>query len=102
MDIFKRFRRKVNGPEIASRHHIGKFKVVGTTRIPGKQVLRGIVLEGIIYPGYKLKGGGIALVREIRLQNRRVDFIVEHDEAALVLEGVLKVKEGDILEVYRS
>ncbi|ASA76913.1 tRNA-binding protein Pbp11 [Thermococcus sp. 5-4] len=102
MGIFKRFRKKKDEPEIVSRHPVGKFKVIGTTYVLGKQVLGGVVLEGIIYPGYKLKGGGIALVREIHIQNRKVDFVVEHDEAALVLEGKLKVKDGEIIEVYRS
>ncbi|WP_148882797.1 tRNA-binding protein Pbp11 [Thermococcus aciditolerans] len=98
------FGRGRNGGDvqIVSRKPAGRFQVVGVTYVLGKQVLGGVVLEGVIYPGYKLKGGGIALVREIHLQNRKVDFVVEHDEAALVLEGTLKVKEGEIIEVYQS
>ncbi|WP_457752001.1 tRNA-binding protein Pbp11 [Thermococcus sp.] len=102
MGILDRFRKKTEEVEIVSRRPVGRFKVIGTTNILGKQVLGGIVLDGIIHPGYKLKDGGIALVREIHIQNRKVDFVVEHDEAALVLEGTLRVKEGEIIEVYQS
>lgn len=102
MGILDRFRKKKDEPEIVSRHPVGRFKVSEITYVIGKQVLGGVVMEGVIYPGYKLKGGGVALVREIHIRNRKVDFAVDHDEAALVLEGRLKVKEGEVIEVYQS
>ena len=98
-DIFRRDRR---GPEIVSKKPVGRFQVVGITYVLGKQVLGGVVLDGAIYPGYKLKGGGVALIREIHIQNRKVDFAVEGDQVALVLEGALKLKGGEVIEVYRS
>ncbi|NJE85004.1 translation factor [Thermococcus sp. CX2] len=88
--------------QIVSRKPVGKFRVEGVTYILGKQVLAGIVLDGVIYPGYKLRDGGIALVREIYIQNRKVDFVVEHDQAALLLEGKLKAEPGEVIKIYQS
>ncbi len=96
------FRRKNRGVGIASREPVGKFQVVGITSVLGREILGGTVTDGIIYPGYKLKGKGVAIVREIHIQNRKVDFAVEGDQVALVLEGVLKVNSGEFLEVYQS
>ena len=106
MSIIRRMLGRDKNPErviqVVSRKPVGRFKVVGITHVLGKQVLGGVVLEGAIYPGYKLKGGGIALIREIHIQNRKVDFAVEGDQVALVLEGTLKLKGGEVLEVYQS
>ncbi|ASJ08560.1 translation factor [Thermococcus siculi] len=106
MSLFRRFFRGKNKPEagveIVSRKPAGKFHVVGITHVLGKQVLGGVVLEGTIYPGYKLKGGGVAVIRGIYIQNREVDFAVEGDQVALVLEGTLKLKGDEVIEVYQS
>jgi hypothetical protein len=100
--IFGREGKSETEIQVVSRKPIGKFHVVGITYVLGKQVLGGIVLEGAIYPGYKLKGGGVAVIRDIRIQNRKVDFAVEGDQVALVLEGTLKLKGGEVIEVFQS
>jgi len=106
MSIWDRIRRwtdrKMDKEEVVSKKPVGRFQVAGVTSILGRQVLGGIVLDGVIYPGYKLKGDGVALVREIHIQNRKVDFAVEGDRVALVLEGTLKLRDGDAIEVYQS
>ena len=96
------FLRRKRDPEVVSRHPVGKFQVAGVTSVLGKQVLGGTVIDGVIYPGYKLKGKGVAVVREIHIQNRKVDFAVEGDQVALILDGVLNVNAGEFLEVYQS
>ncbi len=106
MSIWGRIRRKacrrMDKEEIVSREPVGKFQVIGVTSVLGRQVLGGVVLDGAIYPGYKLKDGGVALIREIHIQNRKVDFAVEGDRVALVLEGTLKLRDGNVIEVYQS
>lgn len=106
MSIWGRLRRKTGKErvkeEVVSKEPVGRFQVVGVTSILGRQVLGGVVLDGAVYPGYKLKGGGVALIREIHIQNRKVDFAVEGDQVALVLEGALRLKGGEVIEVYRS
>ncbi|AFL94851.1 hypothetical protein CL1_0645 [Thermococcus cleftensis] len=101
MGILDRFRKK-GEVEVVSREPVGKFIVAGVTYVLGKQVLAGIVKEGLIYPGYKLKGKNVALIREIYIQNRKIDFAVGGDEVALLLEGHMEVKTGEVLNVYRS
>ncbi|NJE26677.1 translation factor [Thermococcus sp. MV5] len=101
MGIFDRFFRKER-VEVVSKKPVGKFKVEGVLNILGKQVIIGEVLEGVIYSGYKLKGRGVALIREIQKDRKKVDFALEYDRVGLVLEGTLSVEEGDILEVYQA
>jgi len=88
--------------EITSRKPVGKFKVEKVFEILTKQVLVGEVVEGVIYPGYKLKGNNVALIREIQRDRQKVDFAVEYDKVALVLEGRINTGEGEILEIYQS
>jgi len=102
MGFFDFLKKQRESIEVASRKPVGKFQVVGITSILGRQVLGGIVIDGVVYPGYKLKGNGVAVVREIHIRNRKVDFAVEGDQVALVLEGVLKVNTGEFLEIYQS
>ncbi len=102
MNPLKRLLGRTGKENLVSRKPSGRFQVVGVTHLLGKQILGGIVLDGILYPGYKLRGGGVALIREIHIQNREVDFAVEGDRVALVLEGRLEVGEGEVIEVYRS
>ncbi len=88
--------------EIVSRRPVGKFKVEKVFEIVRRQVLIGEVVEGIIYPGYKLKGDNIAIIREIQRDRQKVDFAVEYDKVALVLEGRVNTIKGEILEIYQS
>ncbi|AIF68735.1 hypothetical protein PAP_01475 [Palaeococcus pacificus DY20341] len=102
MSFFKRiFKRDIHN-EIASRNPIGKFRVKKELKSGEKQALLGEVLEGVIYPGYKLKGDGVALVRRLKQGDKEIDFAVEYDEVVILLEGKIRVKENDILEVYQS
>jgi len=99
----KFFRRRENAEEIkiVSRNPVGKFRVEQSLNVLGKETLIGEV-EGIIYPGYKVKGESVALVREIQKDRKKVDFAVDGDRVALVLEGKTNAKKGDVLEVYQS
>ena len=104
MSFLRRFfggRKKAEEIEIVSRKPVAKFKVEQTLNILGKETLIGTV-EGIIYPGYKVKGESVALVREIQKDRKKVDFAVDGDRVALVLEGKTNAKKGDVLEVYQS
>jgi len=87
--------------EIVSRSPIGKFMVEQTLNVLGRETLVGTV-EGVIYPGYKVKGRDIAIIREIQRERKRVDFAVDGDRVALILEGKTKAKKGDVLEIYQS
>ncbi len=89
------------GEFIASRKPVAFFKVEQTLNVLGRETLVGTV-EGIIYPGYKVKGRGVAIIREIQRERKRVDFAVDGDRVALILEGRTGAKKGDILEIYQS
>ncbi len=93
--------REVEKIEIVSRRPVAKFKVEQILNVLGKETLIGTV-EGIIYPGYKIKGKNTALVRRIEKDRKTVDFAVDGDRVALVLEGKTNAKKGDLLEVYQS
>ena len=97
--IFKKSKRDVEKIEIVSRKPVGKFKVF---QILGKHVLSGEVVDGIIYPGYKLKGRDVGVIMGIEKGHRKVDFAVSGDNVALILENKVEVEEGEILEVYQS
>lgn len=101
MGLFDRFFRKER-VEVVSKKPVGKFKVEEVFDILGKQVIIGEVLEGVIYPGYKLKGKGVVLIREIQKDRKKVDFAIEYDRVGLVLEGTLSAEGGEILEVYQA
>ncbi|ALV63324.1 hypothetical protein ADU37_CDS16250 [Thermococcus sp. 2319x1] len=100
MGLFDIFKKKEVG--VFSKRPAAKFKVEKVFEISGREVLAGEVVEGIIYPGYKVKGKGAALIREIQKEKQKVDFALEYDKVALVLEGKPSTKAGEILEVYQS
>ncbi|MCO6040547.1 tRNA-binding protein Pbp11 [Thermococcus alcaliphilus] len=102
MGLFDIFKKKEGGVEIFSKRPVAKFKVEKVFEIFGREVLVGEVVEGVIYPGYKVKGNGAALIREIQKERQKVDFALEYDKVTLVLEGKLNTKAGEILEVYQS
>lgn len=98
--IFRRKRHK--GEIIASRYPVGKFRVEKVLKVAFKEVLVGEVLEGIVYPGYKLKGSSVGVIRAIEREHRKVDFAVAGDKVALMMESPTKAEEGQILEVHQS
>lgn len=100
--MFRRLFGRNWGIEVVSREPAGRFRVSKVLALPGRRALLGEVLEGVIYPGYKLKGKGVALVRSIERERRRVDFAVLGDEVTLITEGEVGAKEGEVLEVYPS
>ena len=101
-DFLRRSARKETGGEfVASRRPVATFRVEQIVNIMGREALIGTV-EGIIYPGYKIKGEGIAIIREIQRDRRKVDFAVDGDRVALILEGKTNAKKGESLEVYQS
>ncbi|WP_054840249.1 tRNA-binding protein Pbp11 [Thermococcus sp. JCM 11816] len=98
-------KRHKGGEIIASRYPpVGKFRVEKVLKVAFREVLvGGEVLEGIIYPGYKLKGGSsVGVIRAIEREHRKVDFAVAGDKVALMMESPTKAEEGQILEVYQS
>ncbi|AEH24106.1 tRNA-binding protein Pbp11 [Pyrococcus yayanosii] len=96
------FGRKIERIQIASREPIGSFRVEDVFRVMGRHVLVGEVLGGVIYPGYKVKGEGVAEIYKIQMERREVEFAISGDRVALILEGSLKARKGDVLEVYRA
>lgn len=102
LSFIRRFFKKSEEIEIFSKKPVAKFRVERVFNILGKPAIIGEVLEGIIYPGYKIKGKDVALIRKIQKDHRDVDFAIEYDRVALLLEGNINVKENEILEVYQS
>ncbi|ASJ06542.1 tRNA-binding protein Pbp11 [Thermococcus pacificus] len=99
------FRRaKDDNPlEIVSREPVGKFRVSKTLRVMGRQVLIGEVLEGVVYPAYKVKAGRkVAIIYRIEKGHREVEFAAPGDMVALILEGEVEVGKNDEIEVYQS
>ncbi|ANF22805.1 tRNA-binding protein Pbp11 [Thermococcus piezophilus] len=88
--------------QIVSRKPVGKFRVEKTFKILGKETLIGKVENGIIYPGYKLRGKEVAVIYKIEKERKTVDFAIDGDTVALILEGDLKAKPGEVLEIYQS
>ena len=97
----KRDKKNAGGEFIASRKPVAHFKVEQVVNILGRETLIGTV-EGVIYPGYKVKGDGIAVIREIQRERKKVDFAVDGDRVALILEGRTNAKKGERLEIYQS
>ncbi|MBP1911809.1 tRNA-binding protein Pbp11 [Thermococcus stetteri] len=87
---------------IASRQPVGKFRVERVLKVASRETLIGEVLEGIIYPGYKLKGPSVGVVRAIEKDRKKADFAVAGDRVALIMETSTKAEKGQILEVYQS
>ncbi len=103
MSFLSKFFKKDRGEvEIVSRKPVGKFRVEKSLRILGRQVLIGEVVEGIIYPGYKLRGKKTGIVMKIEMEKREADFAVSGDKVALMLENEIPCKKGDELEIYQS
>jgi len=105
VSLLKRFlrgRREAQGVEIVSRRPVGKFKVERVLRVLARQVLIGEVLEGLIYPGYKLKGRKAGVIMKIEKERKEIDFALTGDRVALMLETEIPCTEGEILEVYQS
>ena len=106
MGIMKRIfgGRKGRGEqvEVVSRRPVGRFRVEKTLRVLSRQVLMGEVVEGLIYPGYKVKGRKASPIMEIERERRKVDFAVTGDRVAIMLEHEIPCEEGEVLEVYQS
>ena len=94
-------RKEVGGEFIASRKPVARFRVEQVMNVLGRETLIGTV-EGIVYPGYKVRGKEIAVIREIQREKKRVDFAVGGDRVALILEGRTNAKKGETLEIYQS
>jgi len=101
MGPFDFLRRKRSGEFIASRRPVARFRVEQVLTVLGRETLIGTV-EGIVYPGYKVKGREIAVIREIQRKRKKVDFAVDGDRVALILEGRTNAKKGETLEIYQS
>ncbi|WP_010479108.1 tRNA-binding protein Pbp11 [Thermococcus zilligii] len=100
--VFRRAKDE-NPLEIVSIKPVGKFRVEKSLTVWGRQVLIGEVLEGVIYPAYKVKAGkSVALIYRIEREHREVEFAAPGDRVALILEGEVKVRENDEIEVYQS
>lgn len=107
MGLFEKFFGKKREPErekveIVSKHPVATFRVENVLNVMGRDVLVGTVEGGIVYPGYKVKGGGVALIYGIERNRERVEFAVGGDKVALMLEGKVRAKKGDVLEIYPS
>lgn len=102
LSVIRRFLKKGEEIETFSKRPVAKFRVERAFNIRGRPAIIGEVLEGIIYPGYKVKGKNVALIRKIQKDHRDIDFAIEYDKVALLLEGNISVKESEVLEVYRS
>ncbi|WP_232462894.1 tRNA-binding protein Pbp11 [Thermococcus sp. P6] len=100
--LLKRIFRRGENTEVASREPVGRFRVEESLKTPSGPVLVGEVVEGLIYPGYKVRGKGVSPIMWMELDGRRVDFAVEGDRVAITLEKWIPCEEGEELEVYRS
>ena len=88
--------------EVVSRNPVATFRVENVLKVMKREVLIGTVNGGVVYPGYKVKGKCVALIYTIERNRERVEFAVDGDKVALILEGKMKARKGDILEVYQS
>ncbi|NJE09616.1 translation factor [Thermococcus sp. MAR1] len=88
--------------EVVSTKPVGKFRVEKTLKVINRQVLVGEVTEGLIYPGYKVKGKAVSPIMRIERSHKRVDFAVAGDRVALMLEYEIPCEEGEELEIYQS
>ena len=94
--------QKGSGSEIVSRKPVGRFRVDRVLRVIHRQVLIGEVLEGLVYPGYKVKGRKASPIMGIEREHRKVDFAVAGDTVAIMLEHEIPCEKGEILEIYQS
>ncbi|NJE05918.1 translation factor [Thermococcus sp. M36] len=99
---FFRKTKKREDTNIASRKPVGRFRVEKSLKVFSRQVLIGEVIEGLIYPGYKVKGKSVSPIMKIERDHRRVDFAVAGDRVALMLEYEVPCEEGEELEIYQS
>ncbi len=99
--LFKRD-QKDSETDVVSRRPVGRFRVEKTLRVLSRQVLIGEVVEGLIYPGYKVKGRKASPIMGIERERRKVDFAVTGDRVAIMLEHEIPCEEGEVLEVYQS
>jgi len=99
--LFKRGDEGEAGEVIIEKEPSGRLRVDNCLVMPVGRVVIGEVLEGVIYPGYKLKGGGVAVVMGIEKEHKKVDFAIVGDLVALFLDGSIECEKGDELEVYK-
>jgi hypothetical protein len=66
----------------------------------GKNHLRVRVLDGLMYPGYRVSKKERVPIRRLMMKDREVDFAVEGDIVDVILDGELDAETGDTLEVY--
>ena len=102
MGILDWFRKRNGESKTVSRKPIGKFRAEKALKVINRQVLVGEVTEGLIYPGYKVKGKAVSPIMGIERSRKRVDFAVAGDRVALMLEYEIPCEEGEELEIYRS
>jgi translation initiation factor IF-2 len=106
VNLLKRLLGKEDEPkkevEVVSLKPVGMFRVEKVLRVLSRQVLIGEVLEGLVYPGYKVKGRGVSPVMKIEKDHRKVDFAVAGDRVALMLENEIPCENGEELEIYQS
>ncbi len=100
--FFRRRGEPEGGTVIVSQRPVGRFRVEKTLRVLTRQVLVGEVTEGLVYPGYKLKGRKAGVIMKVEKDHREVDFAVAGDRVALMLEYEVPCEEGEELEVYQS
>ena len=98
----RRGKQEESDVEIVSLRPVGRFQVERILRVLSRQVLVGRVTEGLVYPGYKIKGRKAGVIMKVEKDHRKVDFAVVGDEVALMLENEIPCREGEELEIYRS
>jgi translation initiation factor IF-2 len=107
MGLLDKFFKKEGEPqgekiEVVSKHPVAVFQVESVLNIAGREVIIGTVEGGLVYPGYKVKDGGTAIIYAIERDHKSVDFAVDGDKVALMLDGKVEAKKGKTLEVYQS
>ncbi|WP_456365532.1 tRNA-binding protein Pbp11 [Thermococcus sp.] len=100
--LFNRGEEEGSEERIIEREPAGRFRVENCLILPVGRVVIGEVIDGVLYPGYKLKGeDGVAVVMGIEKEHRKVDFAIAGDLVGLFLDGDIECMEGDELEVYK-
>ncbi|ASJ02202.1 translation factor [Thermococcus profundus] len=102
MGLLGFLRRGNQSVEVVSRRPTGRFRVEKKLTVLNRQVLVGEVVEGIIYPGYKVKGRKASPVMRIEKDHREVEFAISGDKVALILEREIPCEKGEDLEIYQS
>ncbi len=91
--VFGRGRKKAG-----TDNPVGRIKILRTY---GEGTgLRAEIIDGLVYPGYRLSRKKRVPIRRLRMEGRDVDFAVEGDTVDVSLEGELNAEPGDTLEVY--